>query len=482
MADIVITKLDEVNVHLSFSSEGIARELSDLLTFEVDGFKHMARKNKHLKYWDGKIRLYSSRFSTLYAGLTKHVHEFAESKGYTVEDTSNFLQKKSFSLHEADKFVRTLNLPFEPRDYQLRAFALAVRNKRAVLVSPTASGKSLIAYLISRYYNKKTLIVVPTTSLVMQLIQDFKDYGYDEEIHGIMAGKSKHSNHAITVSTWQSIYEQDEDFFSDYEVIIGDEAHGFKSKSLTSIMTKMKDTKYRFGMTGTLDGAEVNELVLTGLFGPVEQVAKTADLMNKKQLANLKIQILILKHASKPPISSYQEELDYIVSSDARNKFIRNLALSLKGNTLILFSYVEKHGKILHDMIADKTDNVYFVSGEVDSEIREEVRGIVEESENSITVASYGVFAQGVNIKRLHNIIFASPSKSRIRVMQSIGRGLRLGSGKDECVLFDLADDLSMKGKKNYTLNHMIERVKMYNGEGFDYEFHNIDLPTNSIL
>jgi superfamily II DNA or RNA helicase len=236
-------------------------------------------------------------------------------------------------------------------------------------------------------------------------------------------------------------------------------------------------------MTGTLDGAEVHELVLTGLFGVVEKVIDTSSLMQQGSLAQLKIKILVLKHDAESckllqQTPTYQDELQFIVASNERNMFIRNLANSLRGNTLVLFAYVEKHGKILHSLIKDQCnhDNVFFVAGEVEAEDRENIRAIAEQTDNAIIVASYGVFSQGINIKRLHNIIFASPTKSRIRTLQSIGRGLRRGDDKDECRLFDIADDLTYRNKKNYTLKHLIERVKMYNTESFPYELHNIEL------
>ena len=474
-----VTKIDEVWAHVE-CEPGQCREISDLLTFEVPGAKFMPSYRK--RYWDGKIRLYDSRKSRIYAGLYSKMRQFATDNGYDIDIDERLEQTDEISIAEAKAFIKTLNLPVEPRDYQIRAFCLAVRHRRAVLISPTGSGKSLIAYLIARWYGLKTLIVVPTISLVMQMAKDFQDYGYDKEIHGIMGGVEKISHTDITVSTWQSVYEQDKKFFENYDVIIGDEAHLFKSKSLTSIMTKLTGTKYRFGMTGTLDGAEVHELVLEGLFGRIEKVVDTSKLIQNKNLADLNIKILVLSHPNdlRNPVleGNYQNELDAIVSSEARNNFIRNLTLSLNGNTLLLYALVEKHGINLFEIIKSKADheNVFFVSGAVEAQERERVRQIVEKSSNSIIVASYGTFSTGINIRNLHNVIFASPTKSRIRTLQSIGRGLRTSDTKDSCTLFDIADDFSTKAKKNYTLNHLMERVKMYSSEGFPYQLYNIKL------
>lgn len=482
MADIIIEKISQSHIKL-ICEQSIIRELSDKFTFDVPNARFSPAYKK--KHWDGKIRLLNIRNNTLFAGLIHNIAEYAEENNHTIQDKTNLLITENFSIAEAKEFVSTLSLPLEVRDYQLRALALAIRHKRCVLVSPTASGKSLIAYMIAKYYNKKTLVVVPTISLVSQMTKDFKDYGYEKNIHGVIGGVEKSTDLAITVSTWQSVYEQQESFFKDFEVIIGDEAHLFKAKSLTSIMSKMKNTPYRIGMTGTLDGAEVNELVLTGLFGKIEKIVDTSKLISSGTLADLQIKVLLLKHDKSVTSSltgrGYQKEIEYIISSESRNRFIKNLAISLPGNTLILFAFVEKHGKILYNMIKEsKSNNTFFVSGEVESEDREEIRARIETLNDSIVVASYGVFSTGINIKRLHNIIFASPSKSRIRVLQSIGRGLRKDSDKDRCKLFDIADDLSHRDKKNFTLLHLIERIKMYNNEEFPYEIHTINIRERS--
>jgi superfamily II DNA or RNA helicase len=227
--------------------------------------------------------------------------------------------------------------------------------------------------------------------------------------------------------------------------------------------------------------------VLTGLFGPAHKIIDTKDLIESGKLAAIKIKVLALSHPpeerNKLQSASYQDEIKHIISYHPRNKFIRNLAVSLSGNTLILYAYVEKHGQILYDMISEKSGErkVFFVHGGVDGEEREAIRAIVEKEHDAIIVASYGTFSTGVNIKNLHNVIFASPTKSRVRTMQSIGRGLRVSDTKDSMTLFDIADDLSRsKQKKNYTLNHLIERVKMYSSEGFPYELHNIKLRSDN--
>jgi superfamily II DNA or RNA helicase len=351
------------------------------------------------------------------------------------------------------------------------------------MLSPTASGKSFIIYLLTRYYNAKTLIIVPTTSLVSQLYSDFADYGFDSNtnVHRVFGGQDKQTDRPITISTWQSIYKLDKKYFEQFDVIIGDEAHLFKAKSLTSIMSKLSKTKYRFGFTGTLDGTQTHKLVLEGLFGRVRQVTTTAKLIEEKHLAEFQIKAIILKY---PDIirqglrtADYQTEIDFLVRFGPRNRFIKNLVLSLEQNTLILFQFVEKHGEVLYDMITKETDRpVYFVSGKVEGEEREEIRKIVEKSNNAIIVASSGTFSTGVNIRNLHNIIFSSPSKSKIKNLQSIGRGLRKSETKEIATLYDIADDLTWKNRKNYTILHFVERMKIYNEEQFNYKIYPVNI------
>jgi superfamily II DNA or RNA helicase len=480
--NIVISKVNEVYVKVH-CERGEAMEISEYFTFFVPGYKFMpAFRNK---IWDGKIRLFNMQNHEIYYGLLPYIENFCNERGYTFSCDNTMPGADEFSAEEAMSFIDTLGLPFLPRDYQLKAFLYAVRNRRGLLLSPTASGKSLIIYLLARYLNTKTLIIVPTISLVAQLTKDFKDYGFDsdEHVHQIFAGSAKHTDKQIVISTWQSIYKMPKEWFDQFDVVIGDEAHQFKAKSLTTIMANMTDCAYRIGLTGTLDGTQTHKLVLEGLFGVVKSVTTTKDLIDSGALAKFRIKALILKHTKDQckahSKDKYQDEIDYLVSSEARNKFIRNLAISLKGNTLVLFQLVEKHGKKLHALITQAAEEgrpIFFVHGGVGVDEREEVRRITEEESNAIIVASYGTFSTGINIKNLHNVIFASPSKAKIRVLQSIGRGLRLGKDKDVATLFDIADDLTHKSRKNFTLDHFVERMKIYTAEKFEYSIYNIDL------
>ena len=446
--------------------------------------------------WDGKTRLFNNRNNELPVGLWEYLSDFIKPRNYTLEveydnqygapDTKSLVDPK-----EVYEFIQKLNLPFEVRDYQFDAICQALRSKRAILLSPTGSGKSLIIYVLMmwylEHYNKRVLIVVPTTSLVQQMFSDFDNYGLEaaEVCHRIYSGMPKNNiPQRVFISTWQSIYKLPSTWFEQFGCIFGDEVHNFKAKSLSGLMNKSREAEYRIGTTGTLDGTQTHKLVLEGLFGRVYKVTTTRKLMDEDTLADLKINILALKYpdeVSKDIVNSkdYHYEIDYIVGNIKRNRLIQNLALDQDGNTLVLFQFVEKHGKILYDLIKEKAHErrkVFFVSGEVDAEVREEIRGIVEKQKNAIIVASLGTFSTGVNIRNLHNIIFASPSKSQVKVLQSIGRGLRKSEDGRTTVLFDLMDDMHYRQKKNYTLIHAIERMKIYRKEQFDYEIHEIKM------
>ena len=486
MSHLVISKKNEVYLHVEAEIH-VYYELADQFTFEVPGAQFSPAYKK--KFWDGKIRLFNTQNGQIYVGLLDRVIQFCKDHGYTYEFKDNKHYGTPFEVNphisqEGVKDYMNAICRHSPRSYQVEGVYDALRHNRKLLISPTASGKSLMIYSIVRYFvekEKNTLIVVPTTSLVEQMYKDFADYGWDvgSWCHKIYAGKERETDSQVIITTWQSIYKLPRKYFERFSVVVGDEAHQFKSKSLISIMTKLDSAKYRFGFTGTLDGSETHKWVLEGLFGPSYKIIKTDELMKKGHLAKLDINVLLLKH---PPtkFENFEEEVQYIIGHNRRNNFIKNLALDLKGNTLILFARVEKHGQPLYELINNsniiENRNVFFIHGGVDTEDREKVRAITEQENNAIIVASYGTFSTGVNIKNLHNVIFASPSKSRIRNLQSIGRVLRKGDKKTKATLYDIADDISYKSKKNYTLNHLIERIKIYNQENFNYDIVNIPL------
>ena len=485
MADIVIEKVSEVYAKVR-CDVGIGYELQEQFTFMVPGAQFSPKfKNK---VWDGKIRLYNLMTRNIYMGLVPDIVDWATRNGYTV-DINYDIGTKNISIKEASEFVlwlKTENIPYE---HQMKAFVHCIRNGRAVILSPTSSGKSFIIYMISRYINKKTLIIVPRIGLVRQMATDMVDYGYKKDIHLIMEGNEKNTDALMTISTWQSIQNMPRTWFKQFDNVIVDEVHMAKSKAFVKILENCNEVPYRFGFTGTLDDIYVNELVIKGLLGPIKNFVTTSELMEKGIVSKLNIKVLILQYPenirkeklafrSKKEILGFKDEIDFIVTNDERNKFIRNLALSLEKNTLILYQFVDKQGKVLYDDIVSRAGDrkVYFIDGSVSGEIREDIRKQVEKENDCIIVASYGTFSTGTSINNLHNVIFASPSKSKIRALQSIGRGLRLHGENKQATLYDIADDLTWKTKKNHTLDHLETRLLIYSKENFDYKLYRINL------
>jgi superfamily II DNA or RNA helicase len=490
---------------LAISTEpSIDYELSSHFEWYVPGYKFMpAYKNK---IWDGKFRLYNTLLKEIPAGVYDYVKEFADVRGYNIElehcpTYGSINTKIDIDARQLVQFIKTLTLTsggvkIEPREYQVKGILHAIHNKSSLLLSPTASGKSLIIYCVLRWYldnyHKNVLLIVPTTSLVEQMYTDFEDYSkYDdtwdiEEFgHRIYSGKERNTDKRIVITTWQSIYKMTSKWFERYGMVIGDEAHTFKAKSLTSIMSKLRDADFRIGTTGTVpDGnGDCHKLILEGHFGPIYKVTTTKELMDAGTLAQMSINILLLKYPEAVCKSlkkaTYQEEIDFIVSNTDRNNFIKNLALDQDGNTLVLFNLVKKHGEPLFKMISEKSsDNrkVFFVSGSTPTDDRERIRQLTEKENDAIIVASLGTFSTGINIKNLHNIIFASPSKSQIKVLQSIGRGLRKSETGQGTEVFDIADDLHHRKRQNYTLLHSGERIRIYSKEQFDYDIYEVQL------
>ena len=481
---MIISKKNEVYLNIK-TEPNYARELSDFFTFEVPGARFMPSYRN--KYWDGKIRLFNQMNGEVYVGLLPYIEEFAKRNELEIEYKQGVKDEGEHRTSILGGFVRRVSpkskgKTLQIRDYQMAAFTHAVRNNRSLLLSPTASGKSLIIYLLSRWYeSNRVLILVPTTSLVEQMYSDFLDYGYLEaKMQKIYQGHSREITKEVTISTWQSLYKMPRSFFEQFGCILGDEVHLFKAKSLTNIMNKLHLCKYRHGFTGTLDGTQTHRLVLEGLFGSVNKVTTTKDLMDNKTLAKLKIKCLVLQYPDADckfmKDQNYQDEVDLIVRDERRNKFIVDLTTHLKGNTLLLFQFVEKHGSVLYDMLKDLDRKVFYVHGGTDAQTRENIREITEKEKNAIIVASYGTFSTGINIRNLHNVIFSSPSKSRIRVLQSVGRGLRKGSEKSTATLYDIADDFTWKSRQNFTLRHFMERINIYNEEEFDYDIKNLKI------
>lgn len=484
------------SVHMRVTSDpGIRQELMEYFSFRPPGYQFTpSYKNR---VWDGFIRMYNPMKPILYVGLLEYLKKFCEDRNYDIEIDSELLKTEDITEEYVKELAKEVGAKLSPRDYQIQYIINALSNNRSLSLSPTSSGKSFIQYLIMQHYfqafGHRTLIIVPTIGLVHQMAGDFIDYGCDPDlIYKITGGVDKNTKKPIAITTWQSIVKQPKDWFDQFKVVLGDEAHLFQAKSLTSIMEKLTDAPYRHGFTGTISSdSKVHRLVLEGVFGPIKKFISTKDLMDQGTVADFKVKALVLsydKEVRKDFASAikktqtnkkYAAERAFLFANDKRNLFIRNLVWSLKDtNNLILFDQIENQGDILNELLKKDDRVLFYIHGGTPGEERNRIRDVIENDPHKRydILASAGVFSTGVSIKRLDNAIFTAAGKSEIRVLQSIGRTLRKGNGSDKATLYDIADDLSHGTYVNYTLKHFRSRIEMYSKEQFPFQIYNIDI------
>lgn len=485
------------------TTPSISAELSDHFSFFAPNYKFMpAYKNGK---WDGKIRLYKMMNSTLPVGLFNLLSKFASDNNYTVIDRRIPNKLKTPSESEIEVFLSDLNIhangdEIKHHDHQVDGIKTALIDSRATILSATSSGKSLQIYSIIRWYlekiDGKILLIVPTVGLVDQMYSDFIDYASHDEwsvhdnIHLIKAGKKKDSDKRIYISTWQSIFKQKPEYFEQFECVICDEVHVASAKSISYIMDNCINAHIRLGFTGTLKDTKIHQLFIVSMFGDIKNVASARLLMDKGLISSLDIRFVVFKYpivyckevnkrvvekvlpgGVKKYRDNYRFESNFVETYAPRYVFVLNLIKHLKGNTLILFNKVEKQGKPLFSFLKKKLDNtqkkIYYISGETKPKERERIRKEMEKGDDSILVASYGTLSTGVNIKNLKYVIFFSPYKSEIKVLQSIGRVLRKAKGKTKAVVFDLVDDFRYKKYVNYFYKHFMKRYEIYKKERF---------------
>lgn len=505
MSKVFIQKLDETYIQAWSDDSGVEREIHENFTFEVTGYQHMPAYKKGT--WDGKIRLYNIMTKRIYVGLTEELSSFVRRLGYEIE----FLENEEDSFYQIDpehvkSYLSQISLStsdgesMDLRGYQIDAVVHALTSKRTILLSATSSGKSLQIYCIIRYLTEffsdfNVMLIVPSKGLVEQMYSDFAQYSMrdtwqvSDHVQKVSGDYDKKLVKPIVITTWQSQQKESAAHFNKFRAIIVDEAHEAAATSLTRIMELANQVVFKIGATGTLRDCKMNLLALTGLFGVPYTVVTTRDMIDMGAASELKIKCLVLDHPEEVKKTfkkmraaktfDYQTEIDYIITNDTRNNFIANLAADLKGNTLILFNLVEKQGKTIKSILESKTEkNIYYIDGNVSAAKREEYRQQIVSSETDcILLASYGTTSRGYSVSNIDNIIFASPTKSKVRNLQSIGRGLRLSEGKSFCTLYDIADDFTIKSAKtgktskiNFTLKHFLDRLTLYTQEQFNYK------------
>ena len=477
--DIILEKIDEVWIGIK-AEPAIIKELSDILTFDVPGARYSPAFKK--RFWDGKIRLIKKN-NTTYRGIEHYIFEHAEKCGYSIKKTYNSDEFSPDNFY--NDFIQSMKFykdgsEIQPKDYQLDTIKKAIQDGSGTFLSPTASGKSLMIYALLRFYlehtDGKILLLCPTTSLVEQFYSDILDYADDnfhvEKYITKVYGGTAREDKRIEISTWQSKMDLPKEHFLQFDTVIMDECHGGKAKEICKIIEKCSNAKYRFGFTGTLSGQNIHQYQVESLFGKVHQVIRTSTLIETKQLSDLKVYCLVLNYPeSVREKRTYPDEIEFLINHERRNQYIADVASQLEGNTLVLFTRIE-HGKRIYNWIKENNPDkpVFFIYGKTETEIREQIRKDIEKLENGIAVASINIMGTGINIPSLKNIIFTHPSKSRIKVLQAIGRILRLSKNKVGSIVYDIVDDLRMKGFENFSYRHYKERCKLYSSEDFDYK------------
>jgi len=490
---ITIEKINEAFIRV-MSDIAIETDIKEHFTYKMPGYRWHPKFKSGL--WSGDISLYNMQTKRLPIGLYPRLIKFIEDSNleYKIRENDDYsFDTSDITIEEISEYIDSLDVSLpnnsKVRDYQIDAIYNTIKQKKLTLLSPTSSGKSLIIYCIIRYIldqnpHAKIILMVPSVQLVNQMFNDFEEYsennGFDvaKYTQKLFSGQPKELTKNLLITTWQSLKNiaasptNGPMIMGEYTAVFADEAHSSSAKEVQAILEKCKNAVYRIGTTGTLNNEKIHQLMIEGFLGPVYKVISTKELIDTQQVSDLDIRCFSLKYPEAIAKSfkkvNYADEINFLVTLNKRNDFICKMALAATGTTLILVNHVNDHAKPLYDKLKEMSDKpVYYVSGQVSAQRREEIRKVAN-MEDCIIVGTYGTLQQGVNIPNIRNVIFGCPSKSPIRVLQSIGRGLRLHKDKDKMVLIDLIDDIRHKKNENYSYLHGLERISIYRKEKFN--------------
>jgi len=392
---------------------------------------------------------------------------------------------------------------FKPYDYQLKAAWNIIRFKFSVLEIATSSGKTLIAFIVLAYLKmvkgiNKFLMIVPNTTLIMQGAEDFEEYGLEEvmgcDLQMIHGGNKNKKSSGLMIGTYQSLVKQDESFYEGVEAVFVDETHQASSKSIKDVVSKCKEAKYRFGLSGTLTNRKTAEyLTIQQFLGPLVMEISPEFLFKNNYATPVAIKVVKmdwLEEDIKQKLAELKKnktevegndvfniERKLVVSSDKRLNFVVNFIKKTSKNSLVLFqSVADGYGKRIYEQLREVQNEkeVYYIDGDTDANHRDYVKGLMESGENKILVASFGTLSTGVSIKNLHNIFLCESYKSEVLIKQSLGRGMRKLEGKEKVNIIDFVDDFSWGNTMNYLLKHSFERIEIYRRERFDFKIFEV--------
>lgn len=486
-SSLYIDKIDNVNLRIKGEISQLL-ELKEFSSFYAPNYKYHPRFKARI--WNGKISYFNMKDKTLPIGLMPELLKFCQQFGYDPKmqfDINELVPPKKDEEH-FNKFYDIIfkDTEFYPRDYQHEAIMAGINNRRGLILSPTGSGKSLIIYTLIRYLlneGKKVMLVVPNVSLVNQMFSDFVDYGWYQcghHVEKLYSGQKPTFGKDVLITTYQSLLRKGPEFFAPYDALMNDEAHSVKSVELQKIAAKCGNASTRIGLTGTLPKEESDAYNIHGMLGPTIYKLKSKKLIDKGVLSNIAIVNAFLKYpdkiAEKGRRRKYHDEVDLIESTECRMNAFKYVFDNIKDgqNSLILVNHI-KHLEAIEDFIESNIDDkyqLYVINGSIDATKREAIRQTIDKESNVILLATYGTVSTGINIKRIHNVIFGSSSKSEIRVLQSIGRGLRTHGEKEGVVIWDFVDDFSYENRngniiKNHVYGHWEQRYKYYKEQEF---------------
>ena len=565
--------IDESYCDLESDDLEFKKKVIDTLSVFEDGYKFSPMFRAGI--WDGKRNFYTIEGPNIIRfpkGLVGYIIKDLRNSSYEYEYISLDV-KYELDFNEFEEYIKTLNIPFEPYDYQTTAAYDMITKRRLTLRSATGSGKSLIAYIFFRYmleHDFKSLLVVPSINLVDQMFSDFVDYGFEnakdyiKQIGGEHKGTKDLSEKPIVISTWQSLQRMTADQFEIFDSIVIDEAHTAKSDVLDSIIKKSNKAKWKIGMTGTIPRARADKLQLLGTLGRVHKVITPGGLIERGLATPIKINALYLNYSgadkdiiNKGKKPDYNAETKFIEEHYYRNLKVAQIMIKLAktGNVLGTFSHIA-HGEkllkmcieirtgktnieLLHKLtpkpikeayeswektpelnfymntpitLADKKKilknaeklcsrsqaelfldrihsldeiNIFLITGKVSGETREYIRKNLETvhaketGQGAIILGGWSVVSTGVNFKNLHSIVYCSSLKSYTKIVQSIGRGMRLHASKSLVNVFDMVDIITSNNnseRPNYVLKHFYERLSYYREDEYDIAEKEIQL------
>lgn len=497
MKDLIINFKNEATCYL-VADDVVMHNLKDRMKFHPANYMFNPKYKNHI--WDGYIQLIKN--NEMASGLIPKLCEEAAKVNVTFEIDSKYMQGLNITKENVELFSKSLRLtddrgnPIELREHQLNGVYKALKNKRMTGLSATNSGKSAIIYTYIRFLLdavklKKILLLVPTTTLVEQMYNDFYDYSninkWDvskncQKIYSDIKKKDRDYDKKVIISTWQSIHEWDIEFFEKFDAFICDEVHLAKGDSIQKIASKCINASYRLGVTGSLSESYTDELVIRGAFGSVVKLIDNKGMIDRGYSTPYDVKCLLLRYNENISKAmkklTYDDEITFILECKERNKYITKLVKNLQQNTLVLFEKIQKHGIPLYTLIktALPEKKVLYIDGTIANKQRLKIIEYMKTHNDVVLVASYKTFSTGINLRNLYNLVFASPFKSKIRLLQSLGRMLRKMELKDKVVIYDLVDDMSYKSYKNNTLKQFVDhRLVSYDNERSNYKIYKID-------